>query len=86
MDTARRLLTAALAPAGAVADAILHVYPATEGHPALLLLDLQRREVADRAALWAFARECGALVSDLDDRESLVRLQVAPRELAGAAL
>lgn len=86
MDTARRLLTAALAPAGALADATLHVYPVTEGHPALLLLHLHWWEAADTAALRTFARECGALVSDLDDRESLVRLQAAPRELAGAAL
>jgi signal transduction histidine kinase len=84
MDTARRLLTAALAPAGAVADATLHVYPVTEGHPALLLLHLHWRETADHAALHAFARECGAQASDLGDRESLVRLQAAPRELAGA--
>ena len=78
---ARQLLAAALASAGSVADATLHVHPPTEGRPALLVLHVSSRPGSDHAALRECARQCGAGLSDLADRELLVRLQAAPREL-----
>ena len=71
-ETARGLLAAALANPAAAGDVTLQVYPAAEGHPALLILHARG---PCHAALRASAGECGGLVSDLGDRELLIRLQ-----------
>lgn len=85
METARRLLAAALANASAVDDVTLQVHPPTDGHPALLILHVHTGEFPASAALRRGARECGALVTDLDDHELLVRLQPGPQDPASTA-
>jgi signal transduction histidine kinase len=75
-ETARELLAAALADLEP-ADVTLQIHPAAGGHPALLLLRV-RSARSGQAALRRSADERGALVSNLDDHELLVRLQSAP--------
>jgi signal transduction histidine kinase len=78
--SARQLLAAALACADAVTDVTLHVHPPAQGHPAILILHVRTRPGSDHAALRQCARQCGAVLSDLDDHELLVRLQEGPRD------
>jgi hypothetical protein len=84
--TARRLLAAALAglDAGSEAgsdasrdtgsEATLQVHPPAADHPALLILRVRSRR-PDHAALRRHAAEYGALISQLDDHELLIRLE-----------
>ncbi len=76
--TARRLLAAALAGLNADSDvgseAMLQVHPPTADHPALLILRVRGRRPG-HAALRRHAAECGALISELDDHELLIRLE-----------
>jgi hypothetical protein len=76
VQTARDLLAAALTGLEANSDATLQVHPPTEEHSALLIMHARSRR-SDHADLRRHAAECGALVSDLDDRELLIRLQAA---------
>jgi signal transduction histidine kinase len=71
---AQGLLAAALSDLYAGGDVTLQVHPAAEGYPALLIMHL-RSSRSDHVALRRSAAECGARVSDLGDRELLVRLQ-----------
>ena len=73
-ETARGLLAAALADLDAGSGVTLQVYSPAEGHPALLIVHARSRR-SHHAALRRHAGECGALVSDLDDRELLIRLE-----------
>jgi signal transduction histidine kinase len=73
VETARRLLTAALADLDDCGEITLQVHPAAEGHPALLIQRAHSR-LSDYPALRRRARECGAQVSDLGDDELLIRL------------
>ena len=84
-ETARRLLAAALADLDADSEVTLQVHPPAEGHPALLILHARSRR-SDHAALRWHAADCGALISDLDDREFLVRLQRGPERTAAPSL
>ena len=84
--TARRLLAAALVGLGtgsgtgsgagldAGSEATLQVHPPAADHPALLILRVRSRR-PDHAALRRHAAECGALISQLDDHELLIRLE-----------
>ena len=74
VQTARELLAAALADLDAGSYAALQVHPPAGEHPALLLLHL-RGARSDHAALRPHAAECGALMSDLGQRELLIRLE-----------
>jgi len=74
---AQGLLAAALSDLYAGGDVTLQVHPATEGYPALLIMHL-RSSRSDHVALRRSAAECGARVSDLGDRELLIRLQPGP--------
>jgi signal transduction histidine kinase len=76
VQTARDLLAAALTGLDDSSDATLQVYPPTEEHAALLIMHARSRR-SDHAALRRHAAECGALISDLDDRELLIRFQAA---------
>jgi len=76
VQTARDLLAAALTGLDANSDATLQVYPPTEGHAALLIMHARSRR-SGHVALRRRAAECGALISDLDDRELLIRLHAA---------
>ena len=76
-ETARELLAAALADLDADDDITFEMHPATEGHPALLILRA-RSARSDHAALRRAAAASGALVSDLGDQELLIRLQSHP--------
>jgi signal transduction histidine kinase len=74
VETARKLLAAALADLGAGDDVTLQVHPLAEERPALLIM----RVCSVRSGLDTLCRsayECGAVVSDLGDHELLVRLQ-----------
>ncbi len=71
---AQGLLAAALSDLYAGGDVTLQVHPAAEGYPALLIMHL-RSSRSDHVALRRSAAKCGARVSDLGDRELLVRLQ-----------
>jgi hypothetical protein len=74
VETARKLLAAALADLGAGDDVTLQVHPLAEERPALLIM----RVCSARSGLDTLRRsadECGAVVSDLGDHELLVRLQ-----------
>jgi hypothetical protein len=73
VETARGLLTAALADLDDGGEITLQVHPPAEGHPALLILRA-RSQMSNYPALRRRARECGAQVSDLGDDELLVRL------------
>jgi hypothetical protein len=75
-ETARRLLVAALAGLGAGGEATLQLHPPAEGHAVLLVLHVRSRPCG-HAALRRAAAECGALISDLDDHELLIRLEPA---------
>jgi hypothetical protein len=76
--TARRLLAAALAGLDAgrdtASEATLQLHPSAADHPALLILRVRSRW-PDHAALRRHAAECGALVSQFDDHELLIRLK-----------
>ena len=72
-ETTRGLLAAALADLGDGDEVTLQVHPAAEGHLALLILHVRSR-LSGHAGLRRHARQCGALVSELGDRELLVRL------------
>jgi signal transduction histidine kinase len=74
VETARRLLDSALADLDTGGDVTLQVHPPAEGYPALLVLHVRDRR-SDHIAVRRCARECGALISDLDDHELLIRLQ-----------
>jgi signal transduction histidine kinase len=73
-ETARELLTVALAGLEAGDDMTIQVHPAAEGRPALLLLRLHSAG-SGRVALRRSALERGALASDLGEHEFLLRLQ-----------
>ena len=75
-ETARRLLAAALAGLDAGGKATLRLHPPAGGHPVLLVLHVRNRH-RGHAALRRAAAECGALISDLDDHELLIRLEPA---------
>jgi signal transduction histidine kinase len=81
VETARGLLTAALADLGDGGEVTLQVHPSAEGHPALLILRT-RSARSDHAALRRNAAECGALVSDLGDHQLLLRLQPSSERTA----
>jgi hypothetical protein len=81
VQTARGLLTAVLAGLDAGGDATLQVHPPAEEHPALLILHVRSLR-SNHAILRRHAAECGALISDLDDHELLVRLQPGPERTA----
>lgn len=83
VDTARRLLHAALADIDSSSAITLQVHSAVEGHPPLLIMHAHMRRPSD-VSLRRLADECGALVSDLGDHELLVRLQ--PRTEQSLAL
>jgi hypothetical protein len=85
LETARRLLAAALAHLDATDDVTLQVHPPAEGHPALLILHARGR-MSDHVTLREHARECGALVSDLGEHELLVQLRPGPAEIAAPPL
>ncbi len=74
VQAARELLAATLADLGADDDVTFQVHPPAEGHPALLILHA-RSARSDHAVLRRHATQCGALISDLDDRELLIRLE-----------
>ena len=76
VQTARELLAAALAGLDGGSYVILQAHPPAEEHPALLILHARSRR-SDHAALRRQAAECGALISELDDRELLIRLEPA---------
>ena len=76
-ETARELLAAALADLDADDGITFEMHPATEGHPALLILRA-RSARSDQAVLRRAAAASGALVSDLGDHELLIRLQSHP--------
>ncbi len=76
VEPARQFLAAALSDSGAGDDVTLQVHPSAEAHPALLILHL-RGSRPGHAALRRSASEYGALVSELGNRELLVRLQPA---------
>ena len=80
-ETARRLLAAALTGLAADDGVTLKIYPPADGSPALLVLHV-RGQQPDHAALRRSAEESGALVSDLDDHELLIRLQPAAESAA----
>ncbi len=82
---ARRLLAAALAGLDADSDVTLQVHPSAEDRPALLVLHVRSRR-SDHAALRRLAAEYGAVISDLDDHELLVRLQSGPERAAALSL
>jgi hypothetical protein len=73
VETARGLLTAALADLDDGGEITLQVHRAAEGYPALLIQRAHSR-LSNYPALRRRARECGAQVSDLGDDELLVRL------------
>jgi signal transduction histidine kinase len=77
VETARGLLDAALADLAPGGEVTLQAHPPAAGHPALLILHLRGSRPGCAALCWS-AGECGALVSDLGDRELLVRLQPGP--------
>lgn len=52
------------------------LHPPAEGHPVLVVLHVRNRH-RGHAALRRAAAECGALISDLDDHELLIRLEPA---------
>lgn len=83
-EAARQLLAAALAGLEAGDNANLQVYPAAEGHPALLLLRV-RSVRSGHATLRRSADDRGALVSDLGGNELLLRLQPEPERAAVTA-
>lgn len=74
VDTARRLLRAALANIDPGSAITLQVHSAAEGYPPLLILHAHIHH-ANTVTLRRLADECGALVSDLGDHELLLRLQ-----------
>jgi signal transduction histidine kinase len=78
-ETARALLAAALIDLDADGEVALLAHPPAEGYPALLILRLCGSR-SGHAALRRSANECGALVSDLGDRELLVRLRPAAED------
>ena len=80
VQTARDLLAATLPDLEADDDVTLQVHPSAEEHPALLILHARSR--SDHAVLRRHAAECGALISDLDDHELLLRLESAPKRVA----
>lgn len=80
-ETARELLAAALVDLDPGDDVMLQVYPAAEGHPALLLLRV-RGARSSHAALRSSADKRGALVNDLGGNELLLRLQPTPERIA----
>lgn len=82
VDSARGLLTAALADLGSGDEITLRVHPQGEGRPALLLLHVRSTRLG-HVALCRSADKCGAVVSDLGDHELLVRLAPSPRADAG---
>jgi signal transduction histidine kinase len=76
VKTARELLAAALADLGASDNLALQVHPPAEERPALLIMRIHSAR-SGQDALRRSANECGAMVSNLSDRELLVRLQPA---------
>jgi signal transduction histidine kinase len=74
---AKKLLAAALANLNAVTDVRLQLHAPVGVHPAALMLHV-RGNLPDDTALRAYARECGALVSDLNDHGLLVWLHARP--------
>lgn len=80
-ETARGLLDAALAGLDAGEDITFQVHPPAEGRPALLIVHAHGLR-SDHAALRRHAAERGALISDLDDRELLIRLQPGSEQTA----
>jgi hypothetical protein len=79
VETARELLTAALADLDPGDEITLQVHPSGEGHrhPALLLLHVRNMRPR-HDALCRSADKFGAAVSHLDDHELLVRLARRP--------
>jgi len=61
---------------GRIFAVFMALHPPAEGHPVLLVLHVRSRH-RDHAALRRAAAECGALISDLDDHELLIRLEPA---------
>lgn len=76
IETARGLLAATLADLDEGDDVTLQAHPPAAGDPALLILHAHSRR-SDHAVLRRYAAECGALISDLDTHELLIRLQPA---------
>jgi signal transduction histidine kinase len=85
IQTARTLLAAALADLDVGDDVTLQVHPSAGQHPALLIVHARSRQ-SDHAALRKHAGECGALISDLDDSELLIRFMAAQERAAVAPL
>ena len=81
VHTAQELLAAALVGLDIGSDVTLRVDPPTEEHPALLILHA-RSPRSDHTALRRYAAECGALISDFEDHELVVRLQPGPERTA----
>lgn len=77
VQAARELLAAALAGLDAGSRATLQVHPPGRERPAMLIMHLRSRQ-SDHAALRRHAAGCGALVSDLGDHETLIRLRARP--------
>lgn len=71
---AKKLLAAALANLKGVTEVRLQLHAAAGVHPAALMLHV-RGAIADHTPLRECARECGALVSDLNDQGLLVWLR-----------
>ena len=76
VESAWRLLAPTLAGLDVGSEAALQVHPSAAEHPALLILRVRSRR-SDLAALRRHAADCGALISDLGDREVLIRLEPA---------
>ena len=85
VQTARGLLAAALADLDVGDEVTLQVHPPAPGHSALLILHV-RSERFDHAALRQHASECGALVSDLDASELLIRFEPTREHVAVSLL
>jgi hypothetical protein len=77
VQTARDLLAATLPDLKAGDEVTLQVHASAEEQPALLILHARSR--SEHAALRRYAAGCGALISDLDDHELLLRLKSAPK-------
>ena len=71
---AKKLLAAALANLNAVTDVRLQLHAPAGAHPGALMLHV-KGAVKEDTALRTCARECGALVSDLNDHGLLVSIQ-----------